>query len=115
MFLADFRTGLAMVAIKVESLERKRFLPDDFRECSVCAWPVRELIRARPGRVLLAGVAKPGQRRRAQDPVPQGFVGSNPTPRTRNVTPSVGARTNSFSACAEGAGKDSASGTTKNT
>ena len=31
---------------------------------------------------LSAGVAKPGQRRRAQDPVPQGFVGSNPTPRT---------------------------------
>jgi hypothetical protein len=29
-----------------------------------------------------AGVAKPGQRRRAQAPVPQGFVGSNPTPRT---------------------------------
>jgi hypothetical protein len=29
-----------------------------------------------------AGVAKPGQRRRLQEPIPQGFVGSNPTPRT---------------------------------
>ena len=28
-----------------------------------------------------AGVAKPGQRRQAQDLLPQGFVGSNPTPR----------------------------------
>src|SRR6266540_6234714 len=36
-----------------------------------------------------AGVAKPGQRRRAQDPVPQGFVGSNPTPRTIDGTPRV--------------------------
>ncbi len=30
-----------------------------------------------------AGVAKPGQRRRTEAPVPQGFVGSNPTPRTK--------------------------------
>ena len=35
---------------------------------------------SRPGSSI-AGVAQPGQRREAQDLVPQGFVGSNPTPR----------------------------------
>jgi hypothetical protein len=29
-----------------------------------------------------AGVAKPGSRRGAQNPVAKAFVGSNPTPRT---------------------------------
>ena len=37
------------------------------------------------GVLVAAGVAKTGQRRRAQDPVPQGFVGSNPTPRTKRA------------------------------
>ncbi len=30
----------------------------------------------------MAGVAEPGQRREVQALVPEGFVGSNPTPRT---------------------------------
>ncbi len=30
---------------------------------------------------IRAGVAEPGQRRGTQDPLPKGFVGSNPTPR----------------------------------
>jgi hypothetical protein len=34
---------------------------------------------------LCAGVAQPGQRRRTEAPIPQGFVGSNPTPRTNSV------------------------------
>ena len=32
--------------------------------------------------LLGAGVAKPGQRRSPEAAIPQGFVGSNPTPRT---------------------------------
>ena len=33
--------------------------------------------------MLVAGVAQHGQRRRTEAPIPKGFVGSNPTPRTR--------------------------------
>ena len=40
------------------------------------------LITPKTHPVIQAGVAEPGQRRETQDLLPQGFVGSNPTPRT---------------------------------
>jgi hypothetical protein len=43
----------------------------------------KPLSKFRLSAAVCAGVAEPGQRRRLQEPIPQGFVGSNPTPRTR--------------------------------
>ena len=39
-----------------------------------------------PPKGLVAGVAQHGQRRRTEAPIPKGFVGSNPTPRTRKFS-----------------------------